>query len=605
MANKLAKKDLSTFSESDLNTLYSYYKIPPALPKKQKINALIHHIYSPSRGSAKKASLPPGTIWDAIQQDKYQNFLEFVNDPSFDKDVINNGFTLLTFVLSKKRKDINKYVEKLIEKGVDVNKSDNSVYTPIIMAILENDNDYNILPTVKLLLKAGANPNANEKIYRSAPVRYAIDYAVQKAHPNSIESSSLRYIPQLLLDYGAKVTPRSVDVSCMYFEQKQNTKMLDLLIDYNLSDINLTTINDKCRNYILEKLKSRLQPYFEVFSPREVEYLKTECDLNTIKGIYKCLDMAENMYKYHPLNENAEELGKKYKEHSYFQPKKASLPEGTIWDAIKQDNYKNFLEFVNDPSFDKNVMMDDFTLLTFILAPKPGGSYYKNTYNFIEKLIEKGIGVNKQDHYYPLMVAIMNNNALNDNTNIVELLLKAGADPNIRGGHKPSNELLDGTALEFAIYRSVAESSFTWPIVKILLDYGAKITPKALEMACNHYISNKKNPIGLDLLINVSSTDNELPDYIPTFSDKFFDSIKTKCHEYIITKLKSRLDPYFEVFSSGEVEYLKTECDLNTLKGIYKCIDMAENMYKYHPLNEKAEELGKKYKDHSYFQPKK
>ncbi len=339
---KLAKKDLSTFSESDLNTLFSYYKIPIALPKKQKINLLIYHLYSKksakaySKKSAKKASLPEGTIWNAIQQDNYENFLEFVNDSSFDKNVMFNGLTLLIFTLlnSAYMKHTEKYIEKLIEKGADVNKTDNDGHSPLSTAVVENNIKYNLLSTIKLLLKAGADPNKKLKYYHGSQDKtYPIDYVINDAAVSPNKFEYLQTILKLLLDYGAKITPNVVEIACTKFKEYQDTTLLDILINApksgDLSNIDIASINDnwgrpdsKCHNYIITKLKSRLDPYFEVFSSGEVEYLKTECDLNTVKGIYKCLDMAENMYEYHPLNEKAKELEKKYKDHPYYKPKK-------------------------------------------------------------------------------------------------------------------------------------------------------------------------------------------------------------------------------------------------------------------------------------------
>ncbi len=625
---KLAKKDLSTFSESDLNTLFSYYKIPIALPQKQKINLLIHHLYFSEKSSKvyskKKASLPEGTIWDAIKQDNYENFLEFVNDPSFDKNVIYNRFTLLTFILGANVEHKDKYIEKLIDKGVDVNKPDNYGNFPLPTAVIQNNIKYNLLTTIELLLKAGADPNTILKYTPRSVETYPIEYVLSSATVNSHASIYLQTILKLLLDYGAKITPNAVAIACNNFKVSQDTSLLDILIDYKLSDINLTGIpDDKCHNYILEKLKLKLDPYFEVFSNDEVEYLKSECDLNTVKGIYKCIDMAENMYEYHPLNENAEELGKKYKDHSYFQKKasfsgepekrsraslgsefKASLPEGTIWDAIARDNYENFLEFVNDSSFDKNSMFNGLTLLTFTLL---NSEYMKHTDKYIEKLIEKGVDVNKPDKNgnFPLPTAVMQSNIKYNLLTTIELLLKAGADPNKKFKYYIlfPNETYPIDYITSAAAVSPNKFEYLQTILKLLLDYGAKITPNVVETACTKFKEYQDTTL-LDILIDAPKSGNLSSIDLPSINDNW-GRPAVKCHNYILTKLKSRLDPYFDFFSPREVEYLKTECDLNTVKGIYKCLDMAENMYKYHPLNEKAEELGKKYQEHPYYQPKK
>ncbi len=309
--SNLSKKiihDLKTFNPTDIQTLYKYYKC-------SDLSCLAKAIYN---GSPVKAKLPPGTIFDAIDRDNYENFLEFVNDPSFDKNATSNGITPLIYILSRNKKVQNEYIKKLIEKGVDINEYKSDNYSPLIYAI-SNSLEHNNIEVVELLLKAGANPNIRKETQDQTP----LEFVIQRFTFEIYEMDIIEKIIRLLLNYGAQVTLQSIKVACKLTPKYKKTKLLDLLIKgKNLSSIDLTGIDVECREYIITKLKTLLQPFFKNFSSDELQYVNENCDLNTVSGIYKCLDMAENMYEYHPSNEKAEELGKKYKEHPYFQPKK-------------------------------------------------------------------------------------------------------------------------------------------------------------------------------------------------------------------------------------------------------------------------------------------
>ncbi len=588
---KYIEQDLKTFSVHDLKCMYKYYKV-------NNIKNLATKL-----ARNRKTFLPAGTIWDAINSNDYNNVLEFVNDSDFNPDEISSvtgyeGETLLTFALYQKYPkniDIN-IIKVLINKGVDINKGKHS---PLMMAILNNDTDM-----ADILLKAGADPNKPDNLNHSA-----MYYALMNEDEEKV---------RLLLDYGFQVSLKEL-IELRTYGVKIPYKIfaeygsLDSFINKNNRD------NIIIKNYSYDRikvLKEELDLYLNVFSPLEKEYLLKNCPktespeiVNRIYVLMKCVEKAQEMYKYHPSNENAGELIEKYKEHSYFQKKasfsgsleklsrdsngisfKASLPEGTIWNAIDQNNYENFLEFVNDPSFDKNTMFKGDTLLTFVITR----NNIKNRDKYIQKLIDKGVDVNKPSNTgsSPLILSVIfHYHIKHDTIPDIELLLKAGADPNAK--------TLSGiNVIRFAISKAaVSPLAFTESelaelryILELLLDYGAKITPRALEIACRQF-SQYKDTFLLDMLL----VHGDLPDL------DLSKNINDKCNNYIIEKLKTRLDPYFEVFSPREVEYLKSECDLNTVSGIYKCIDMAENMYKYHPSNENAEKLGEKYKTHPYF----
>ncbi len=168
MTTKLAKKDLSTFSESDLNTLFSYYNIPEALPKKQKINSLIHHLYSKrvkttkayspigsvKKYSYKKGTLAPGDIFEMIEQDNLNQVKEIVNIPGFNINMLNaNGETPLYSAVAWNRLPIARY---LIEHGADVNiisaQGQNVLMSYLILFRRNIDNDF-----AKLLIDKTTN----------------------------------------------------------------------------------------------------------------------------------------------------------------------------------------------------------------------------------------------------------------------------------------------------------------------------------------------------------------------------------------------------------------------------------------------------------------
>lgn len=83
---------------------------------------------------------------------------------------------------------------------------------------------------------------------------------------------------------------------------------------------------EKIRNkYIKETLEEELQSYLKVFSEQEKQYLLTQCqNINSdvlsdkIKSLNICIEKAQEMYKFHPSGEIAEELKEKYKGHKYF-----------------------------------------------------------------------------------------------------------------------------------------------------------------------------------------------------------------------------------------------------------------------------------------------
>lgn len=101
-------------------------------------------------------------------------------------------------------------IEMLLANGADVNKSVivNIINTPLISAVASEDPDLNI---IKMLLKAGANPNVGVKEKKINPLIFAV-------YSNRLD------IIELLLEYGAHV-------NAGYSEKNKYTTPLMLAIE--------------------------------------------------------------------------------------------------------------------------------------------------------------------------------------------------------------------------------------------------------------------------------------------------------------------------------------------------------------------------------------
>ena len=66
MDTNLIKNDLQTFNKKDIQTLYRFYKV-------NNTQDLIAKIY-------RSGTLPAGSVFDAIENNKFEDFMEFLND---------------------------------------------------------------------------------------------------------------------------------------------------------------------------------------------------------------------------------------------------------------------------------------------------------------------------------------------------------------------------------------------------------------------------------------------------------------------------------------------------------------------------------------------
>ncbi len=577
--------DLKTLKSDDIKTMYKYYIPLSNIPDlKQLSNAVYNNMINMAIKYKLKSTLPKGTIFYAIKYDNYDDFLEFINSSSFNKDATYEGYTLLTYILySINITDSDMYIQKLIDKGVDINKNDEAGNNPLIDALLRSKY---IFKSLELLLKSGADLNVRDKDFKT-PLEIAILNLRQPyKYTTEIPFQSLK----LLLDYGAQITPLTLEEACNDYKFGDYSILKVLLTNMDLNLENLKTLEEvklsaKCNDYIIKILQKRLEEYKDVFSEQEINYLKENCDNSTIKGIIKCLKTARDMYEYHPSNTEAHSLTEKYKEHSYFR-KKASLPQGNVFDVIENDDYDSFLEFVNDPSFDKDAIFNKQTLLTFVF-----NTSLKESDSYIEKLILQGIDVNKQDQYgdIPLILSILSSGG--EGIKSVELLLNAGANPNVK-----DKDYDNKTALEIAIDSMIHPDRYKYEqaaniyTIKLLLDHGAKITPKAFKLGCKDFINNNDDSILKELINNGDISHLNLENEL--------------CKEKVIEILQRQLEPFHLIFSDKEIEYLEENCNLDTIDGLYKCLDRAKEMYAYHPENLAAQTLKDKYKTHPYYQKK-
>ena len=133
--------------------------------------------------------------------------------------------------------------------------------------------------------------------------------------------------------------------------------------------------------------------------------------------------------------------------------------------------------------------------------------------NAVDTLINGGEDINKTPNSSPLIIALRNKR-----TDIVEMLLKAGADPNAR----IKNEYFD-LPLEFAASENMLET------VKLFFQYGSKRNEVACNNAMMHAISNESIEM-INFLL-----DNGVP-----LTDERVMDIKRNGHSKVLKALISR-----------------------------------------------------------------
>ncbi len=325
MSIKSFEQDLKTFSKQDLECMFKYYNVNNLKDLSRKIKNKYN----------KKYNLPVGTIWDAIKNQDYDSFLEFVNDPTFNPNETKNGDPLLVYAVSLLQdapEEITepniKIIEKLVEKGVDINGEDSNKYTPLIIAA-GFSNTYSSDKVVETLLRLGADPNKSGGL-DDDPIFYDPIFEITTPLHNAIRSneSTLQTI-KLLLDYGATFNKNIFPI--LLSDNRQN-EILNILSEYDNmdNDLSINTIQYNIYNKFKAKrinyLQAILNEYINLFSNNEKKYLLDECKFSfqdvfteKVKKLKICINIAENMYEYRPYEDKAEKLAKKYEKHPYFQ----------------------------------------------------------------------------------------------------------------------------------------------------------------------------------------------------------------------------------------------------------------------------------------------
>lgn len=101
-----------------------------------------------------------------IEYGMIEEFRAFMNNLRDANLIMKNQYSLLTYATKYKQYDIMKY---LIHIGADVNKRDDRLDTPLIIAVRNND-----MRAVQVLINANANPNILDVLKRT-PLIYAIE----------------------------------------------------------------------------------------------------------------------------------------------------------------------------------------------------------------------------------------------------------------------------------------------------------------------------------------------------------------------------------------------------------------------------------------------
>jgi ankyrin repeat protein len=149
------EKDLSKYSNQDLNTLYKYYDV-------DNIPLLASRIWS-------RANFPEGTVFEAVANNNFDDFMQFLNSPDFDPKSQTTNALLEACVLASK---INgeRYVEELLKKKpkLDYQDPNSQDGNTALMLAAKFSSTKSTEKTVQLLIDAGANVNKQNKLGSTA-----------------------------------------------------------------------------------------------------------------------------------------------------------------------------------------------------------------------------------------------------------------------------------------------------------------------------------------------------------------------------------------------------------------------------------------------------
>lgn len=172
-STNLILSDLQTFKTNDLNIMYKHF-VDENFPEYHELNK--HNLYTLAlkiyhRTSNKKSNLPPGTVFDAVNNNKFDEFMEFLNDPNFDPNIrypndIDN-LTLLIYCVMTTKENGEKYVKELLKKKPDLNLTDAYKQTALMLAA-RYSRTYSTENTLAMLIKAGSKIDLHNKYAKTA-----------------------------------------------------------------------------------------------------------------------------------------------------------------------------------------------------------------------------------------------------------------------------------------------------------------------------------------------------------------------------------------------------------------------------------------------------
>lgn len=144
-----------------------------------------------------------------IEYGMITEFRAFMNDLRDANTIMENQYTLLTYATKYKQYEIMKY---LIHIGADVNKRDNRLDTPLIIAVYNND-----MEAVKILTNANANLNKTDVLKRT-PLTYCIEknqeligaYLVENGADVNIPSSTGEGMLAMSIRFGRNIIKEKI-----------------------------------------------------------------------------------------------------------------------------------------------------------------------------------------------------------------------------------------------------------------------------------------------------------------------------------------------------------------------------------------------------------
>lgn len=285
----------------------------------------------------------------------------------------------------------------------------------------------------------------------------------------------------------------------------------------------------------------------------------------------------------------------------------------TVFDALINENFDEFMNFLNQPDFDPNIKDSegDPLLLVCILIPN-----IKNIEKYIKEVLKKKPDLNLQgkNDWTALMAAARF--SINDTESIVKMLIDSGADPNIQNinnwtalmeviryvnhtnENKESGKIVIQALIEIganldlqdkegwtALMMAVKYS--TLDIVKLLINAGADPNIKnKMNKTAIHFTNDSMEDLPLQLLLLKAGT-KEIP-------YKKYILIRFKIQE-----LQASIAKYKRLLNEKELELLKesrwyrryVEESIVGIEILEKYLKNIKTMIKLRPGSDKVKEI--------------